>query len=323
MPPISSLMPRKPLAGDGAMHINKAGVGKRRTGEHLVKNRDWNVAGRAVAVFAVALSAAFSMAAALAQQAPATNAPGRVTAGTNTAAEAVARQMAAVQAAVEATEDVGKPMVDPAYRPNTLRALVRVQRGVENNDYRNALQACESMTSDPSSPSFRKMLKDLAAVISLQANAEQTKQANDARDRLASVSAVCAAATNQGGLQSLSAQLQQTQNALSRMSDSENSEITILRQNLQNAQEMIRMSMNCLAAESSGDLSKALDLMSQIMSMSSYPSLAANPEMKKKLDRLQSAVADETSRAIKARGCSATRTAILSLNRNWRARGMR
>ena len=256
--------------------------------------------GQVAAALWIVGCGAFVALSAPAQQAPVTPAPSGVTSATNAADEVIGRQLAMLLDAVEATDDQGKPMVDPSYRQNTTRSLTRLQRTIESKDFRNALQACDNITSDPVSPSFRKMLKELYAAISFQVKAEQTRLASDMRAVLASVPAACAAATNQADLQALSAQVQQAQNTLSRMSDNENPEVSILRQNLQNGQELIRMSMGCLAAEAAGDLSKALESMNQIMSMSSYSSFTSNPEMRKKLDRLQSAVADESSKVIKA-----------------------
>ncbi|MBI3986531.1 MAG: hypothetical protein HY343_06410 [Lentisphaerae bacterium] len=223
-------------------------------------------------------------------------------AGTNAAEDALVRQLAALLEAVSAMDDQGKPLVEPNNRQNVIHMLTRLQRNIEDKDFRNAIQTCDNLASTPVSPAFRKMIKELCAAISLRIKAEQTTLANELRGLLASIPAACAVATNQDNLQSLSVQIQLAQRSLSRSSENDNPELSLLRNNLQNAQELVRGWGEYLAAEAAGDFTKALESLNQLLSRSSYNAFASftsSPDIKKRLDRLQSAVAEDALKVIK------------------------
>jgi hypothetical protein len=274
--------------------------GKKDKGGRRVKKKNGDIGEQAAVVLLVALCGMLTEVSAFAEQSPKTNTESAVAVGTNTVAVSIDDQLAAIQDAIDDTDDQGKRIVEASHRENVIRTLTHIQQLIENKDFRGALQECANVLSLSPSPSFHKMVKELHDSISLQIKADQTKLAKDMRDILAAIPTACAAATNAADLQSLNERVQQAQNSLARMSDNDNPELYVLRENLQNAHELIRMSVNCLAAESAGDLSKAVESMNQMMSMSSFSSFASSPEMIKKLDRLQSAVAEEAMKVIKA-----------------------
>jgi hypothetical protein len=216
---------------------------------------------------------------------------------TNSVVDALARQMTFVEALANGNDETGKPILDTSYKSSTLQMLARLQRNVEDKDYRNAVQTCDNIGGYPATTIFRKAIKDLSSLISAQMRNDFATSLSEVRTMLADLPAACASAKNLEELQALADRIQQAQNMLNRLaSGSDTPLVYALRDSLSSASNMLREWSNLKASEETGDDARALEALNRITSMASGP-WAGSPEIAKKQERLQAAIADKVDKA--------------------------
>ena len=113
---------------------------------------------------------------------------------TNATTDALSRQITFVEAMMNGTDEMGKPMLDPGYKQATVQQFSRLARCVDDKNYREAVQICDSIMSYPSPAVFRKTIKELGSLISLQVKIDQSNTLAEVRSLMADLPATCAKA---------------------------------------------------------------------------------------------------------------------------------